>query len=326
MPSPNEALIQGSIPSLDHQPASAPHKIGEPSQLCSPQAPPEQNQPHAPKSRGHLLSPVPAVHQYPPQLVNSPPSLYGGWGGCPSSDPYGVPSPPTLGQPASVPNPSLAAAAAFPDSPPMMDASQMLMSPSRFRKRRHLSPLISGYADPFKSPTMQQVPGGSPYIRRYPPVPKIPMSPRSYSAGSSPKSAKATTLILPCFFDQSNQLRTHGPHLGMTTQSGPNPYWDDFARNMDAFLEEAARITEDTTIIEIKQLLRKFGINATGKKHVLADRIQQLQAYMKCQREQRSAMRQSAASPPPSSLPSESEGARPIANVTSTERGAPTLQ
>lgn len=161
----------------------------------------------------------------------------------------------------------------FPDSPTLPDAAQMLMSPSRFRKRRHLSPLISGYNETALPAihSNQQMPM-LPYMRPA----KVPMSPKSVSLGNSPKS-RQETLILPCFFDQNNVLRAHNP----TLQSRPNSYWDDFRRNVASFLKEAAAVDEaNITIVEIKQLLRKYSINATGKKVVLMERIRKMQAFL----------------------------------------------
>lgn len=180
----------------------------------------------------------------------------------------------------------------FPTPPQMMDASQMLGSPSRFRKRRHLSPLIAGsYMDSHQSPTMhchQLLHAGPQFLRRAP-MPKIPVAPRSMSAGSSPK-ARSANLILPCFFDQSNQLRTHGPNVMGGT--GPSAYWDDFRRNVAMFLADAEAVNEgEITIVEIKQLLRKYSINATGKKHVLMDRIKTITAHLKAQKEFEQATR-----------------------------------
>ncbi len=37
---------------------------------------------------------------------------------------------------------------------------------------------------------------------------------------------------------------------------------------------------DEITIIEIKQLLRRYGINATGKKTLLMDRIRRLQQFL----------------------------------------------
>lgn len=163
--------------------------------------------------------------------------------------------------------------AQFPDSPPILDASQMLMSPSRFRKRRQLSPLITGFSEPMQSP-----PGM--LLSRRPAMPKIPVSPSSFSVGSSPRSRSAN-LILPCFFDQHNNLRTHGHGIDMSSGGG---YGEDTRRNARSFLQEAEAIDEENiTIVEIKQLLRKYSINATGKKHILMDRIKKMKLYLSSQ-------------------------------------------
>lgn len=137
--------------------------------------------------------------------------------------------------------------------------------------------------NPLQSPALQshQLLHSGPHFLRRAPVPKIPVTPKSVSAGSSPR-ARPANLILPCFFDQNNRLRTHGPN--MINGTGPSAYWDDFKRNVAMFLAEVEAINEvEITIVEIKQLLRKYSINATGKKHILMDRIKTLQAHLKAQ-------------------------------------------
>jgi hypothetical protein len=242
----------------------------------------------------------------PPQVFNQGPYAYGAgyapmasppiygqmqWG---SAVPYYAPPPPMMQQHPH--SPSMGSASSFspqdggvrfPDSPPQLDASQMLMSPSRFRKRRHLSPLLTSGTVDSMAP---QQPLSATLMQRMP-VAKVPVMPSSYSAGSSPKN-KAASLVLPCFFDQQNRLRTHGPSISAHT--GPSAYWDDTRRNVNEFLGEAAKIdAENITIIEIKQLLRRYCINATGKKTVLMDRIKQLQEFLLAQLErERLAMEQ----------------------------------
>lgn len=207
----------------------------------------------------------------------------------------------------------------FPDSPQLMDASQMLRSPSRFRKRRQLSPLISGYADPtMGSPQQPTALAGplSPFLRRVS-MPKIPVSPSSASATlhSSPRP-RSGNLILPCFFDNNNNLRVHGPHSfhhhqhGAKANGNSTSYWDDSRRTILSFLKEAEAIDEENiTIIEIKQLLRRYSLSATGKKTVLMDRIRRAQAHFKADMEREEQMvAQTLASNSPKSEPVHSEG------------------
>ena len=181
-------------------------------------------------------------------------------------------------------SPIMQNSAPFPDSPQLMDISQMLpLSSSRFRKRRQLSPLISGYVAPVSSP-QQQIQGqaGQPntlpsmqFMRRVS-VPKIPVSPTS-SALNVPRN-RTGNHILPCFFDQYNNLRVHGTLSNKGEDSG----WEVSSPAILSFLEEAQGIDEENiTIIEIKQLLRRYSINATGKKTLLMDRIKTMQKLFK---------------------------------------------
>lgn len=179
----------------------------------------------------------------------------------------------------------------LPDSPSLLDTGSILLSPGRFRKRRQLSPLIpTDYIDspPTSAPgTPQSQQLASNMLLRRAPLPKIPVSPNATSIGSSPRS-KSSNLILPCFFDQQNNLRTHGPQS--LAHVSPSGYWDDTRRNVRAFLDEADAIDEENiTIIEIKQMLRRYCINATGKKTLLMDRIRQLKAYLRAQLERETA-------------------------------------
>lgn len=220
----------------------------------------------------------------------------------------------------------------FPDSPQLMDASQMLRSPSRFRKRRQLSPLISGYTDPTMGSPQQ--PTGlagsmSPFLRRMS-MPKIPVSPSASSTLHALPRSRDGNLILPCFFDNNNNLRVHGPHSfhhqhhqhGVKATGNATSYWDDSRRTILSFLKEAEAIDEENiTIIEIKQLLRRYSLSATGKKTVLMDRIRRAQAHFKADMEREEQMvAQTLASNSPKSKPvhSEDPGKVGVAGSSST--------
>ncbi len=303
--------------------------IAKQARTASSRSPPEawQGMPAAGSAHGHYAGPAPIEQSYPhmavsnygiysPNMAASAPAAqyaYGGayaaWPTAPALSPLSharLGQSPPLGGASAFPN-----SLPFPDSPPMLDAGQMLMSPSRFRKRRHLSPLISGYADsdvggqsvpvqapmsaaaPFSSPQMgrfytamassappyshHQMGGGSPLMRHQPML-KVPVSP-SASTAYSPRMRPAT-LVLPCFLNQDNAVVPQGPLS--YEMPAPSSYWEDTLTNARSFLREADAIDEDNiTILEIKQMLRKYCINATGKKHVLLERIRKLQAYFR---------------------------------------------
>lgn len=248
--------------------------------------PTEQSFPHGPQGYAGYPS-----YQYPSPPIYNYPSV---WPNQHQSGPYGTP---TMNSPSMASNNSFASiggpnmqTAQFPDSPPLLDASQMLMSPSRFRKRRQLSPLISGYSDQMHSPqsmpvgqAMSTSSDGGPFLRRTP-ILKVPVSPTVVPGLSSPKS-KPANLVLPCYLNQENKIIPQGPLS--YDMPAPQGYWEETLQNAKSFLKEANAIDEENiTIIEIKQLLRRFCINATGKKVALMERIRKLQSYFHSLHEQ----------------------------------------
>lgn len=179
-----------------------------------------------------------------------------------------------------------------PTSSPLFDTSQMML-PGHLRKRRDVTTLLNSN-EMFQGASFESTPPMQ-FLRRVS-VPKIPVSPQSKPSHYNPK-AKTHNLILPCFFDQNNNLRVHGPPFFDKAAAGG--YWDASRQTIQSFLDEAASIDEENiTIIEVKQLLRRYSINATGKKTVLMERIRRLQEYLKVelQRQQDTLVRQAAQS------------------------------
>lgn len=223
-------------------------------------------------------------------------------------------------------------APAFPDSPGMPDAAQMLLSPSggsspssdaHAAKRRHLSPLVSGLyyvpaadlgrASPpvlrpaagraakvllsprsgyYASPPMasgELSAGGSPGLApqymvmsghsawaRSPPA--FAAAPRaSYAHGSTPAGVR-DVMQLPVTVSDANAVSLSPP-----SSLGPrNGHWHQrCVANSRAYLHDTRAIDEENiTIIEVKTLLRRYGLNATGKKHVLLERIRAIRAAL----------------------------------------------
>lgn len=204
---------------------------------------------------------------YGGQMVSSP-TLYGypqmGWpGSSPAMSNLGLsPGSPTMHQ--TVP---------FPDSPPLFDAAQMLMSPGRFKRRPQYTSMISGYgvAD-----------GGSPTLDslvKKAPILKVPMSPSSIPSLSSPRQRPAS-LVLPFSLNNSNEIVVQGPASFNGTNR--NDYWEEAYRNAQRLLCEVEAIDEENiTIIEIKQMLRRYGGNATGKKELLIQRLKTMARHAK---------------------------------------------
>lgn len=85
--------------------------------------------------------------------------------------------------------------------------------------------------------------------------------------------------VLPCSLDENNKVIPQGP-LVFDKPVPANGYWGQTLISAQCFLRESQAIdAENITIVEVKQLLRKYSVNATGKKHILLERIDALRKY-----------------------------------------------
>lgn len=58
-------------------------------------------------------------------------------------------------------------------------------------------------------------------------------------------------------------------------------WFAEMSATKDLFLQEAAKVDlANVTVLELKTLLRKFGLNSTGKKSELAERVTEIAAYL----------------------------------------------
>lgn len=168
----------------------------------------------------------------------------------------------------------------FPDSPPLPDAAQILLSPTQYKRRRSMAAMMPGFGE-MASPSSMHSPMMEANLLKRSPVLKVPVSPKSgpnLLSISSPKQ-KGGALVLPFSLNRNDEIVLQGPAtFNYATQNG---YWEEAYSNAQRFLQEVQKIDEENiTIIEIKQMLRKYGGNATGKKELLMHRLKTMREHV----------------------------------------------
>ena len=64
----------------------------------------------------------------------------------------------------------------------------------------------------------------------------------------------------------------------------------------DRFLQDVDRLDfTNVTVLELKQILRKFGLNSTGKKAQLVERISEISTYLQAEGRKRAKIDRSSA-------------------------------
>jgi len=70
--------------------------------------------------------------------------------------------------------------------------------------------------------------------------------------------------------------------LASSTNRCQNSWFAEMSVTKDLFLKEVAKLDfTNVTVLELKTILRKFGLNSTGKKTQLAERINEIATYLK---------------------------------------------
>ena len=157
------------------------------------------------------------------------------------------------------------------------------MQTSRSRRRRHNSPLMASLAaDPNLMASAGIVPSPTSTSSTL-------ASPTSsfgmMNLGSSQFTAKIMLPALqtspgrreePKFYSRKNSSPLILP-LDLTPEERTDEVWvNEMLKSRLFYLEETKDIDwENITVIEMKSMLRKFGLNSQGKKTVLADRIKE---------------------------------------------------
>ena len=172
---------------------------------------------------------------------------------------------------------------------------------------------------PFGSPMMMASPYHQGFMMGAPPmspmnvVVKLPMAPLTPTNLSNYNSSVKIPLVLPCHLQQQPQtqntaapnvskLQTNitasasevssavpsrcssiAPNSSVSSRSHNSQNWfTEMSVTKDHFLEDVASLDlSNVTVLELKQVLRKFGLNSTGKKAQLVERIKEISNYLK---------------------------------------------
>lgn len=183
-------------------------------------------------------------------------------------------------------------------SPPMQQ--YMMMSPMS----PHVSPgmfttsppmqMAATHATPYYYPT--GAPGAMPMNVTV----KLPMAPLTPSNNpSQPKSSGQgvkVPLMLPSHFcnpsvapnsahDSPVSSRCSSVAPGSSISNSSSGWFSAMSATKDSFLEAVSCLDySNVTVLEMKQLLRKFGLNSTGKKVQLIERIREIQTFLRQER------------------------------------------
>lgn len=208
-------------------------------------------------------------------------------------NPYGMMPDPAMmgmewvGSPILGPN---GAGGLFPTSPPMMNNQMMFLPVSRF-KRPRISPYMSASEAP--SPFPGSPTGFGMWPMRTPitkPV-KVALSPVQKGGDSrachygEQNQGKCMPLFLPTLPPETNRtnaagskgdsntiLMTGGPEI--KSPKGGNSLQEKIQETLRSFLSCTRNLEwENITVAELKRILRRYDLNATGKKADLINRI-----------------------------------------------------
>lgn len=171
---------------------------------------------------------------------------------------------------------------------PTMANSYAWMQASRTKRRRHNSPLMNSLsADPALmasagiEPGSLSSSGGSSYLSS----PSTGMA--MMSLGSPQMMPKM--MIAPLSKSSTLDERRHGGEARSRRNSSPlilplditpeeradSAWFQEMLKARAVYLEDTKDLDwENITVIELKRLLRKYGMNSTGKKTVLIERVQ----------------------------------------------------
>jgi hypothetical protein len=149
-------------------------------------------------------------------------------------------------------------------------------------------------------------------------VVKLPMAPLTPTSMSNSNSSVKIPLVLPCHLQQQQQqqiqntvapnvskLQTNiatvesevssfvpsrcssiAPNSSISSRSNNSTqnWFNEMSITKDRFLEDVASLDfTNVTVLELKQVLRKFGLNSTGKKVQLVERIKEISIYLKAE-------------------------------------------
>lgn len=135
-------------------------------------------------------------------------------------------------------------------------------------------------------------------------LPMAPLTPTNTAVKPSGSSNQKVPLMLPCHLLSagitgncpSNEAASNlssgvpsrassvAPGSSISNYSASSSSWfTQMSATKDQFLEEAAALKDfaNVTVMEMKQLLRKFGLNSTGKKVQLMERIKEIETFLR---------------------------------------------
>ena len=80
------------------------------------------------------------------------------------------------------------------------------------------------------------------------------------------------------------------PDSSVSHTSSSTAWFSAMTATKDSFLAAASALDySNVTVLEMKQLLRRFGLNSTGKKVQLMERIREIEGFLKSEHRERKA-------------------------------------
>lgn len=176
---------------------------------------------------------------------------------------------------------------------------------------------------PYGSPMMMSSPFQGGYMMGAPPmspmnvVVKLPMAPLTPTNAFGNNSSVKIPLVLPCHLQQQQQQQQSqntsapnvsrlqvnvtseevisdvpsrcssiAPHSSISSRSShaSQNWFTEMSATKDRFIRDVSSLDlNNVTVLELKQVLRKYGLNSTGKKVQLVERIREISTYLKAE-------------------------------------------
>ena len=197
----------------------------------------------------------------------------------------------------------------------------MMASPNQMALGFNAMNMPFGSPMMMSSPYHQGFMMGAPPMSPMNVVVKLPMAPLTPTNLSNSNSSVKIPLVLPCHLQQQQQQQqqtqnTAAPNvsklqtnvtlvksetsssvpsrcssiapnssISSRSQRSSNQNWfTEMSATKDRFLQDVASLDlNNVTVLELKQVLRKFGLNSTGKKVQLVERIKEISNYLKAE-------------------------------------------
>ena len=161
----------------------------------------------------------------------------------------------------------------------------------RTKRRRHSSPMLSAMAAAY--PGMEHALGSPTLSTSTASSLSSPSSPMAMMSLGSPTLPKMPLIPLPgrALSMEDPERVGSGRRLSSPMilpldlkpeEIADDAWWAEMLRSRESFLRDTTGVDwENITVIELKRILRKYGLHSVGKKTVLVERIQSARGALK---------------------------------------------